>query len=271
MRWLGVARHRFLDALASRAFWVRVAVFAVALPGVAVGYAVVAVRPTAATLTAYQIELAAWLVPIAALAAGYDAVARQREDGTLETLLGMPHRRRDVVLAALVERFVAVAVAVVAGFLALGLAAALVPPGMSPLRLGVSLALALALAAAFTGVAVAGSVLARSAAGAMGVAVAAFVVFLFAWDLVPAAAHLLRFGELPGNAVPPDWFYLLQRVNPVEAFRAAHVETWSFLAPPGGAQRSALLGLPAALAVLAAWIALPVVVAVHRFDRSDLS
>lgn len=270
MTWRIVARKELADAARSRSLWLLTGLFVVALSGVAIGYVVIASRPVVGTLLVYFVTLSKWLVPITALVAGYGAIVGEREGRTLKFLLGLPHTRSDVVLGKCLARAGAVWTAVLLGFGICAPVIALLYRDLPLDRYLLLVALTLLLSATFVGIAVAISTATRSAVRVVSAVVGLFVLFLFLWDLVPASAYFVLFGELPGNVAPPSWFFLLRRINPVNAYTATLVDLYPNLASPVPEPRPIYLTVPFTIGLLVAWSFVPLAAGLRRFERLDL-
>jgi Cu-processing system permease protein len=206
--------------------------------------------------SASLVNLVGLIVPLMGLTLGASSLAAERERGALLYLLTHPVAAGEVFLAKVLGLGLALVAAVGLGF---GLAGAVIG-----LRAGGGHAgsfLALAGLTALLGVASLGlglliSALARKAATAVGVAVAAWLVLVLLGDLgLMGTALALRLG--------PDQLLALALVNPLHAFKLAasvagqgSLET---LGPAGlCAARTFGAGLvPALLGILGAWAALP--------------
>ncbi|MFB6138025.1 MAG: ABC transporter permease subunit [Halobacteriaceae archaeon] len=270
MSWRLVARHDARDLARSRLGWLLPALTVAGLGGVVVAYPVVAARPAADTSLVYLATLARWLVPAAALVTGYGAVVRHREAGRLALLLGLSLDRRAVAAGALVSRTGAVAAATAAGLAVAGLATAVRYAAWSPRQFLAVGALTVLLGVAVGALAVGVSLASGSAARAVTVLVGAFVCFLFAWDLLPAGLYFVAFGSFPGNDVPPDWYLLLSRLNPANAYTAAVTAALPTLKTGLGAARPAYLTGWFAVAVLVGWSVLAPLAGYVRFARAEL-
>lgn len=292
MSWRPVARLMARDARRSRGFLTVVGLFALAavaaaaLPAVVIGAAL-----SAEQALPYLVGPLKLVVGLTGLLAGHAAIAGPRSGGQLMLLLGQPVDRGAFVIGAFVGR-----AAVVLGGVGVGVAviAGVLPavygdlPAWRVAGFGGLLGLyAVSMTALAIGLSATAGTRGRAAVGAVG----AFVLFEFFWGVVPAGAHYLVEGSLPGPVVPA-WLVLLERIQPMSAFEAATAlvvpgfEEGIRLAPEGGpvstdrAARSLAdrLGGPppgyldpwASVAVLVGWSVAPLVIGWHRFRQVDL-
>jgi ABC-2 type transport system permease protein len=267
-RALAVARKDFQNAAKSYLVWgvvavlVALVVLVVALPGL--------VSEVPAQLAVEATTQAVGLVvPIVALAAGYLAVAGERESGTLRILLSLPPSRGAVVLGKFLARTGIVLVGILLAF-ALGAVASVAVYGSVPVGtlLGTA-ALTCVLGVVFVGLAVGISAAVGSRARAATLAVSFYFVTVVVWDLVLFAVQFVL--ELPlRTAAQPDWFHLLSAFPPSRAFGRLYDSTVGTIlsgTPPGDA---VYLTDGAMFALLALWLVVPLALGYWRFQRADL-
>lgn len=220
------------------------------------------------------VSTALWvLVPLLAVAFGYDAIAGGRESGSLRLVLAYPHSRRDVFVGSLVGRLTLVCGFVLAGVaLAVGTFTAFGGGEVGPLASLVTLNLLYAVAAVCLVVGVSGAVRSgkRAIAGALGL----YVLFAVGWRFLLEKAMRAVYGrEFSRDA--PDLFFALENLSFFRAYESAR--DW-FLSSPDRMQyvteRVAENGFGEtrwfALLVLAAWPTLLVAFGLWRFRRADV-
>ena len=209
-------------------------------------------------------QVGVYVVPLAALAAGYDAIVGADESGSLEMLLALPLSNTAVVVGKYVGRAVAVGGGVLLGF-AVGGALFVRYAGIGVLGAYAWVVLAaVGTALAFLGVSVLASALAGEKTRALGGALAAWVWFVLVHDLVALGA--VASFDLPqwlvGAAVlanPADLFrVLVLRVVPSTAGGIA------------GVLNAASLSVPILVAALAVWVVVPVAAAVVALRRRSV-
>ena len=268
----GALRHVFVVAvteyrLAVRSRWaLALTGLFVVFGGVMLTFSGSAVGPAGAErVVASLTSLAAYLVPLAALALGYDAIVGREEEGWLAVVFSLPVRRSEVVAGTYLGRLAVLAGATTLGF---GFSGALIVREFGIGALSAFLGFlggTLGVGAAFLAVALLLSTVAREKTHALGGALLAWVWFVLVHDLL--ALGVVAAVELPDAALSA-----LVYANPVSAFR---VFVLSGLGTTAGGGFSAVLagsGLSAgALAAsLAAWCVVPVAVAGALVGRRRL-
>ena len=210
-------------------------------------------------------SLAAYLVPLAALALGYDAIVGREDEGWLAVVFSLPVRRSEVVAGTYLGRLAVLAGATLLGF---GFSGALIARefgiGESTAFLGF-LGGAVGVGAAFLGVATLLSTVAREKTHALGASLLVWVWFVLVHDLI--ALGVVAAVELPDAALSA-----LVLSNPVSAFR---VLVLSGLGTTAGGGFTAVLagsGLSTVSLSLAlvAWCVVPVAVAAVLVRRRRL-
>jgi ABC-2 type transport system permease protein len=294
MTWTQVARKDFEDAVRSRMLWGIMGVFTVFM-----GFVLVvalntsdAAEATSAAALSLTAQLGQLFVPLVALIAGYMAIVGERRSGSLRVLLGYPHSRRDVVLGKLVGRSAVIATTLAVGSAASVLLIALLIESPDLADVAGLLGAIVLFGAAFTGLAVGISAAVSTRGKAMALAIGSLLVFLLVWDAAAAGVYAAVTGALPGLEVEA-WYLLLERLNPLGAFRAlaeGFVDGRVYpifrmgleeVPPDATAQQLAVanrVGTPVpfylsdwfAAALLAVWGLVPPVVGYLRFARSDL-
>lgn len=258
-----IARRELGDALRSR--WFILYTLAFAALGLAVSYVSAAGGGSSGLsgfgrTTAGLINIVLLVVPLMGLTAGSASIAADRERGMLAYLLAHPVARHEVLLG----KYAGLAASLLAS-LALGLGAcalilAAVGAGTSPSSLIWLGALAFALALSMLSLGMLISVVARRAPVAIGIAVFAWLTFVFVTDLglmAGAVALRLRIQEL----------FALSLLNPLQVFKMwslhAGEATLDVLGPAGlyaseeyGPRLHLIFG-----ACLLAWVVVPLVLA----------
>lgn len=215
---------------------------------------------------------AGFLVPIIALVVGYGAVAGEREDGSLKFLLGLPHRRRDVVLGKVLGRTGVVAASILIGF-TVGLGGFVAFVGSVSLVHYVGFTLVTILFGfVYVCIGVALSSLTRSTTRAAIGAICVVVLVKVVWAIV-GWILLFSFGDGSAGGSVPDWYLSYLALSPDNAYSTA---VGAVLGGRQGLIASTVDTLPLlakpwfAFVVLAVWALVPLGLGILRFDRVDL-
>lgn len=211
------------------------------------------------------------ILPLLALAATVQVIARSREDGTIELLFSHPLSRTAYVLAVTATRYLALTVPLVAILLVMTLGAAIFAPGAAPWGMSLrAAAVSAALLWAFVGVGMAVSVGTRNQARAI-------VLGLTIWAASVALLDLALVGVLLTWRVDALALFVLAASNPVQSARLAllsGIEPDLGTLGPVGFFLSQRVGSGALLVLGLAW---PVLVgtaawlwALRTFRRGDL-
>lgn len=209
-------------------------------------------------------SLAVYLIPLASLAFGYDAIVGREADGWLAVVFSLPIARRDVVVGTYLGRLLTLTGAVVVGF---GFTGVLVLREFGAAYWGSYLRFlvaAIVLAAAFLAIATLVSTIAREKTHALGAALLVWVWFVLIHDL-------LSLGFVAAFSLPDAALSALVLANPASVFR---VLVLSGLGATTGGFADALAGTALSTGVLAAtllaWCVLPIAAAAILIDRRRL-
>lgn len=117
MSWQAVAKKDVKDSIRSRTLWALIALFL----GIVFLVSFLVVDGGEESLEAaagfsFLIGII-FFVPLAGLVISIKSVIRERESGTINLLLSLPHSRKDMVIGKFVGRSIVITVAVLAGFL----------------------------------------------------------------------------------------------------------------------------------------------------------
>ncbi|OVE83827.1 ABC transporter permease [Natronolimnobius baerhuensis] len=209
--------------------------------------------------------LAVYLVPLVALAFGYDVVVGREESGWLQTLFSLPVDRAWIVVGASLGRAIVLASATIIGF---GIAGGflLLEFGLAGFDAYVAFLLAtVGLALAFLALAVLVSTLAREKTHALGISLLAWAWFVLVHDLL--ALGVISALELSDAAVS-----VMLLANPTGVFRALVLGTLGAAGDAGFASVLADAGLstPVLIAVFVGWIVVPIALAALAIRRRRL-
>lgn len=212
-------------------------------------------------MLASLVELGVYLVPLVALAVGYDAVVGPAESGSLALVRSLPTPAWTIVVGKYAGRAAALAGSILVGFApGLLLAVALAGPGALGPYAVVVLA-ALLSAWGFLAVGVLLSTLVRERTRALGVALAAWLWFVLLHDLLALGAIAAL--DLSGTAVA-----VAALANPADIFRVLALAQFDVLAGGFAAVvRQTGLSTGVTIAGALAWIVGPVALAGRLMGR----
>jgi Cu-processing system permease protein len=226
------------------------------------------VKPLAVTVISIS-SLTIFLVPLIALLLGYDAIVGESERGCLLLMLTYPVSRSEIVLGKFLGHAAILAFATLAGYGAAGAGAAWTGAGDSESwRAFAGLLLSsVLLGLAFLAVAYLVSVTVAERSTAAGIAVGLWLLFVVVYDLALMGTLVASKG-----GVGADLFPSLLLLNPADVYRLFNLTAFESIRKFSG-----MAGLSASvhfapvtlLAVLVAWIVVPLCLAVSVFRRRE--
>lgn len=268
-----IAAKEFHDSLRARWFLfytIAFAVLALALSYLATSFAGLTGLRGFGRTAAGLVNMVLLIVPLMGVTAGAQALAGEKERGTLIYLLSQPLDRAEVFLGKYVGLAVALTVSVLVGFGVTGVGLAVGGLGLDTAGyvLFVALTLLLALASLSLGLII--SALSSHVTTANGAALFAWLGLVFLGDLgIMGTAMVLGLGIVP--------LFALSMLNPLQVFKVAAVAgmepTLDVLGPIGGYARD-LLGewlVPALTGGLALWGMLAFAGGFVLFVRRDVT
>lgn len=293
--WKDIARKDFEDAVRSKMLWGLTTVFVAFLVMALLSAEQLFPDPVtvdAAMALAGVAMLGQLFVPGIALAAGYMAVVGERRSGSLHVLLSYSFSRLDIVTGKLVGRLLVTGTALTVGY---AVASVLVVTLYGTPNIGAFVGFVAAgvlVGLTFTGLAVGGSAATATRGRAMGLTIGSFVGMVFFWKPTIVGLYYAVNGSLPGLQAD-SWYFLLERLNPLEAFRVLTgaaldeevapvpefpLEDVPTTTPPEGLELANRVAgdVPfyledwVSVIVLVAWGVIPVVLGYWRFEHSDL-
>ena len=216
-------------------------------------------------------SLTIFLVPLIALMLSYDAVVGEMERGTMLLVLTYPVDRWQVLAGKFLGHVAILAFATIVGYGAAGVVVALTgDDGNEGWRaFAAMVGSSVMLGAAFAAIGYLLSVSVRERGTAAGLAVAVWLGFVLLYDMVLLGALVMDQGQTIGAA----WFNVLLLFNPTDAYRVFNLAGFADVGRISGmAAVSGNAGIAPALllAVLAAWVAVPLALAGVIFQRREL-
>lgn len=216
-------------------------------------------------------SLTIFLVPLIALLLSFDAIVGEHERGTLMLLLAYPVARWQVVVGKVLGHSAILAIATLIGYGAAAVALWLKGEvaGAAWGAFAAMVGTSILLGAAFVVIGCLASTLVRERATAAGLAVAAWLFFVLIYDTALLGVLVADQGRVVGEQA----LSALLLLNPADAYRlfnmtaSESVSVYSGMAGPGDAN-----ALPAGvfLAALAAWVLVPLVLAILAFRRRSI-
>ncbi len=279
---VAIAKKDFNDAARSKVLWLVTVVFVAFLGGMAFLFVwlddVLAQQGeeiAAIDLIFFLQSPVSIVIPLIGLLVGYKALAGEVDTGSAKILLSLPHSRLDAVIGKFVGRTLVLWTAFFVGFVVAVVVIVAMYDEFNLGQLAVFTLLSLLFGTVYVGLGVAISATTRSTTKAAAAIVGVFVFFFFVFDSIRTVAYYL----LTGNVFPvegaPHWYDFYPRLSPSGAYEAALVGFLPSEEIPADALYPA--GTDAfyfsrwiTLAVLVAWIVVPIALGYLQFERLDL-
>lgn len=261
------------DALRNR--WVASATLLLAGLAVALAFlgsapvGAVGAKPLAVTVVSLS-SLTIFLVPLIALLLAYDTIVGESERGTMMLLLTHPVSRPQILVGKFLGHLAVIAIATVLGYGAAGIAVGLGGDQPDPdgwRALAGLVGSAVLLGGVFVALGMLASVLVRERSTAAGIAIGLWLLFVVIYDLGLLGGLVASHGKVNAHLFP----YLLL-LNPADVFRLFNltgfdgVRSFSGMAGLSGVIH---FPVPVLLAVLAAWMAVPLGTAMAIYARRE--
>lgn len=210
-------------------------------------------------------SLATYLLPLAALVYGYDAVVGADEDGWLDVVFALPTSRHTVVFGKYLGRALTLATATLTGFGAAAGILAFAGGSVDASLYLLFLAAAVGVGLAFLSLSFLVSTLAREKTHALGAALLLWVWFVLVYDL-------LVFGAIATFELGSVVVSALVLLNPADVFRLLVLQGVEGTAAGGFAAvySDTALSLPILGLALLAWCLLPAVLAGYLVRRRNV-
>lgn len=262
MSWQVIAKRDVLDPVRSRSLAVLAGVYVVLF-----GAAAYFQANWATSLASLLVSSVRIFVPLTAFALGYQSIVKGRQNGSLRVILGYPHTRREVVFGRAVGRSLVMAGIITVGFIAAALVYTFEAgvPALVPSIVAWGLALLLGVSMACFAVGISASV--RTTNRAVMLCFGAFLLFLVFWRQLPFLLRYVFNGFNAPQGPPPEWTAVFTHLEPLNAYRTT---ISGFL--PGRTVRVTEFYTTEwfGILVILAWLVLPVLVGLWRFNQNDL-
>lgn len=214
-------------------------------------------------------------IPAISLVVAYLAIAGERESGSIKFLLSTPISRRDLVLGKFVSRASIVAGSVLLAFVVAAVLSTVLFGELDADSIAIIGVLTTLYALAYMSVALSISAVTASRSRAMGGVLAFFFVTtigILMGNLSIQGAIDYVLNDLLGAGLGDDPVSLLTMlVSPTYAYLVSTELGLPASEQSVGGDAAWYAGPEVALVVLLAWIAVPVVLAIRRFESADLS
>lgn len=281
MSWVHVARKDFADASRSKLLWILSVLMILLVAGISsiptLVYTGDGPGPQFPDAMSFMFTTLTFMVSLIGLIAGYQAVVKERESGSIRVLLGLPNTRLDVVIGKVLGRAGVVAVPTIIGFVIGGIVIALLYDGFDISvylsLLGFTLLLGVVYLSAAIGVSAAVSTRSKAVAGVLGI----YLIFDWLWWAVPMGLYWFLNRELPGTTDLPTWYVLIERFGiwePLHAIAVTQVDIAGIETVPTADRLAGevpfYLETWFAWVFVAAWILVPLAIGYYRFANAML-
>ncbi|GBE42983.1 ABC-2 family transporter protein [bacterium BMS3Bbin10] len=268
-----IAMKEFRDGLRNR--WVTAAVLLLAGLALAVTFLgsapVGTVKATRLAITVVSLaSLSGYIVPLIALMLSFNAIVGEVERGTMLLLLSYPISRWQVIGGKFLGHLAILAVAVVIGYGAAGLALVLLADtaGEDVAALLGLMGSSVLLGAVFLMLGYLVSALSRENATAIGLSVGLWLAIVVLYDIALLGILMADTGQAIGEQA----FAWLLIVNPVDAFRVFNLTQFANVEAVAGLTgfgKSAVVAPSLAFAAMASWVVAAGLLALARFQWSE--
>lgn len=216
-------------------------------------------------------SLTIFLVPLIALLLSFDSIVGEHERGTLMLLLSYPVARWQVVVGKSLGQIVILAAATVVGYgaaaAAIGASGNVTPQAWS--AYAAMVLTSIMLGASFVALGCLASTLVQERATAAGLAVGMWLFFVLIYDTALLGALVADQGRIVGKPVL-DALLLLNPADVYRLFNMTSSEAVSVYSGMAGLGDPTALAPAVLLAVLGAWVVVPLALAVAAFGRRAL-
>jgi Cu-processing system permease protein len=217
-------------------------------------------------------SLTIFLLPLIALLLSFDAVVGEIDRGTMTLLLCYPVSRWQVVLGKFLGHSAILGFATVLGYGLAGLALHLTGAEIGPeswRAFAAMIGSSVLLGGVFVAIGYFVSTLVRDRATAAGIAIGVWLVFVLLYDMGLLGVLVAD----QGRTVTPDVLNWLLLANPADAYRLFNLTGFdrvSQFSGMAGLSGHVQVGRGVLLAVLSAWVAVPLAAAVIVFSRKQI-
>lgn len=272
MTWTAIARKDFRDARRSKILWGTIAVYTLFVAFILEsnrGYSMQGAGDVETTMSS-MIGTGMFVLPLAVVVIAYLSITGERESGSVKYLLGLPTRRRDVVLGKFVGRAAVAVVSVLVALLAGGAVMWMLYDPMPVVEYAQFVLLSLYFVVAYVATVVGISAVASSRGKALSGALAVYFPLSVFWVLIdPRTVVSYVVESLLGLDPTPELYQFVLQLSPSAAYTLAGN---ALILDLGSASASEPFYLQDwfPLVVLLGWIVVPLAVGYWRFRDADL-
>lgn len=292
--WFVVARKDLLEARRSWQLYVLAAVFTVGLTlwgledplaPMTAGLQPATDLPLRRGLTSMSVFVG-FFVPLVVLVLGYRSVVGERESGSLRIMLGLPVSRHDLIVGTFLGRTLIVWSTLSLGFLVAAVPMWIIYQGLNFAYVAFAIS-TLLFSTVFVAMAVGISAATRTRGHSIALAISAFGLVTFLWDVVRSLVSIVT-GVVPdtvGNIqnTAPAWYVFLVRARPGRGWRVIVTE-WVMPVFPRDGVGDTVFFIPLStpgpepfyldswvlVLVLLAWGVVPLIIGFRRFSGDDI-
>lgn len=218
------------------------------------------------------------LVPILSLMLGYAAVVGEIEKGSMNMLISLPANRMEILLGKIIGLGGVLSISILIGFGLAGIVIGVMVPEVNYIEYFIFIISTILIGLVYLAVAFFFSTLFKKRSTALGGAI--FLWFFFNM-ILPIILYGIAFAgaALPDlmEGVAPDWYYLIQLINPMSAYSALVTLNVQSVMPAV----ASVSGTPAVqypsfyttglmLLILLIWIFGSFILAYWRFSKKDI-
>lgn len=217
-------------------------------------------------------SLTIFLVPLITLLISHDAIVGEMERGTMLLLLSYPVARWQVLLGKFLGHFAILCIATLLGYGAAAmalLATGTAATAGSWAAFGAMIGSSALLGAVFIALGYLVSALVRDRGTAAGAAIGLWLLLVLIYDMALLGLLVLDQGRSIGGSVL-DALLLLNPADVYRLFNLTGFDNVSMFSGMAGLSASAALSPPLLLAVLLAWVLVPLAAAAAAFTRREL-
>ncbi len=218
-----------------------------------------------------MMTLVSLLIPIIGLMLGYASIVGEREKGSLELLLSYPVKREEVIAGKFIGLGIVMAMA---NFIGFGIAGIIIGINVKGVEWGgyfIFILSSILLGLVFISIALFFSSIFKKRSTAMGGAIFLWFLFEMIWDIVLAGILIAQYGTKrlsDPNFVAPSYYHILSLINPVKAYSTMAALNISSIS--SNLKLPSFVNTPLVLAVLLAWMLIPLLAGYLIFAKKDL-